>query len=112
MTKVDNIMKKFEIEYTEEMLKQDLLWRDESEDVEVMKKLQKEIINAAKNAGWTGFANQYVHENEAIVELYPSEEFYERAANGEAGYENNGEYTSRCDTLIKLLQLLIEMEDE
>lgn len=95
------VNKGFEVQYTQEMEEQDLLWEEEKEDTEKMKELQESIINEAKEQGWNGYAYLYTHENESIVELYPSKDFYQRAANGENGYDGEGKYTGNCRSLIK-----------
>lgn len=100
-------MAKFEINYTEEMETQDTLWKVEAENTEEMTELQNSIIESARKQGWDGYVNQYTHERESIVELYPSKEFYERAANGEAGFDGEGKYAGNCRGLIKHFEELL-----
>lgn len=79
-------MNKFKLTYTDEMKKQDKLWDTESEDVNVMEQLQKQIIDEAKAKGWKGVAVFWQGINQSIVDIANSQEEYEN----DSGIESHG----------------------
>ena len=89
------------LSYTNEMKKQDLLWESESEDFEVIEKLFYQIVNEAKEQGFKGHVLVYKTDIEVLAEVYESEEQYKKAIDG---LYNDYESTSKCKTLIELLE--------
>lgn len=90
--------------YTEEMKKQDELWRSESEDLDVMKKLYNEIIAEAKKKGFKGATYMYSIDGEMLCQIFNNEEEKELAALGKY---NDFDEVGYCKPLIgKLEQML------
>jgi len=80
--------------YTNEMKIQDVLWEDEREDLSVMERLQRTLVDDAIRQGWTGYANIYIAcKNEVIAELYKDKES-----------DEDVKYSSNCIRLIKNLE--------
>lgn len=87
--------------YTEEMNKQDELWKSENEDTKIMENLFNEIMDEAKKLGFNGYYLIYQGALECICELYDSKEEYEECCKGEASTEFMFGY---CKPLIKCLE--------
>lgn len=60
--------------YTDEMKEQDALWENEQEDLDIMESLFHELVNEAKENGYTGIARIYRKPDETICELFQSED--------------------------------------
>lgn len=94
---------KKKLTYTTEMEKQDSLWEDEQENLEVMEMLQKSIINEATEKGFKGATFTYVvNENEVITDVFESRQQMEEGYS----YESDIEMPScgNCKELIKVLE--------
>lgn len=80
-------MDKFKLTYTDEMKKQDELWKKEEEDLEIMEQLQRQVIYEAKVKGWEGSAVFWEGANESIVDIAENEEEHEKGNEVESyGY--------------------------
>ena len=93
--------------YTTPMAEQDYLWWQELEDVEMMNKLQWDIIKkflAQHRNGSIGF-NVYLENNESIVDVYVTKD--ER--NGEI---QNAISCGNCKSLIATIKQLLADENE
>lgn len=93
--------------YTTPMAEQDYLWWQELEDVEMMNKLQWDIIKkflAQHRNGSIGF-NVYLENNESIVDVYVTKD--ER--NGEI---QNAISCGNCKSLIETIKQLLADENE
>ena len=49
-------MEEFKLTYTDEMKKQDELWKTEEENIAIMEQLQRQVVYEAKAKGWKGSA--------------------------------------------------------
>ena len=67
-------MDEFKLTYTDEMKKQDKLWKEEEEDLELMGQLQRQVIYEAKAKGWKGSAVFCEGENESVVYIAENED--------------------------------------
>lgn len=67
-------MDEFKLTYTDEMKKQDELWKEEEEDLELMEQLQRQVIYEAKAKGWKGYAVFWKGENESVVDIAENED--------------------------------------
>ncbi|MFW6024954.1 MAG: hypothetical protein ACOCRX_01295 [Candidatus Woesearchaeota archaeon] len=90
--------------YTKEMQKQDNLWESEKEDLSVMEKLFKEIIDEAKAKGFTGVTYIYDAPGEKLCQIFENEKQKSLAHLGE--YEDFPE-VGCCKYLIKCLEQMI-----
>lgn len=95
-----NLFRK-KLTYTNEMKEQDLLWENEAEDFEVMEKLFHQIVNEAKEKGFKGYVLVYKTDIEVLAEVFESKDQYEKAIEG---LFNDYESTSKCKTLIEILE--------
>lgn len=75
------------LNYTLEMQFQDKLWESEKEDTGKMSMLYEEIINEAKQFGFSGVYEIGVFGGEAVIEIFDSEEEKERLQNSGDGIE-------------------------
>lgn len=71
------------LNYTEEMEKQDELWKTENEDLDIMKKCYEEILNEARVHGFNGFFNIYTLDCECVCEIYNNEDEYKQGKETE-----------------------------
>lgn len=92
------------ITYTGEMAIQDELWKSEKEDLEVMKRLYNEIVAEAREYGFKGIVDIYESSNEMVVELFESEEEFEKVRNGVI---DNEDMFGHCLPLVKRLEQII-----
>lgn len=60
--------------YTEEMERQDALWKEEMEDTVVMERLFRTLLDEARANGYTGHAHIYPSSGEMVCELHESED--------------------------------------
>ena len=80
-------MDEFKLTYTDEMKKQDELWKEEEEDLELMGQLQRQVIYEAKAKGWKGAAVFWEGDNESVVDIADNEEEHHHGSNVESfGY--------------------------
>lgn len=80
-------MEEFKLTYTDEMRKQDELWKTEEENIEFMEQLQRQVIYEAKAKGWKGSAVFWKFENKSLVDIAENEEEHERGNEVESfGY--------------------------
>lgn len=89
--------------YTDEMKKQDKLWSESNEDLDVMEKLYREIEEEAKQKGFNGIAYIYDGESEKLCTIYESKEQEELARLGKVEVEDFG----YCKPLILYLETLL-----
>lgn len=55
--------------YSEDMKKQDELWKEEKEDINTMQSLFVEIMTEAKEKGFIGTIAIYSWDNEALIDV-------------------------------------------
>ena len=80
-------MTEFRLTYTDEMRKQDELWKTEEENVELMEQLQRQVVYEAKAKGWEGSVVFWRGGNESIVDIAENEEEHEKGNEVESfGY--------------------------
>lgn len=87
------------LNYNDEMKVQDDLWSEEKEDVEIMGKLFKNIMDEAEIKGFKGGYVIYDGENEKIIDVHQVK-----------GQENIGEPDGsfgHCKPLVKFLEQAI-----
>lgn len=102
--------KVIELTYTEEMKKQDKLWKAEKEDSNLMEKLFHQIANEAKEKGFTGYCSIYQADNECICEIFHNKEEYKKASlSGEAVYHSFGFCKALIEELEKRIQLKVNI---
>ena len=89
------------LNYTNEMQKQDELWKSEKEDLDIMEYLFNQIILEARELGFNGYVNIYQANGECICEVYDNKEEYQKCCNGEIGNEFIFGY---CKPLIACLE--------
>ena len=78
--------------YSEDMKKQDELWKEEKEDINTMQSLFVEIMTEAKEKGFIGTTAIYSWENEALIDVSIDDEI---------------ETFGNCKSLIKRLEEII-----
>ena len=78
--------------YSEDMKKQDELWKEEKEDINTMQSLFVEIMTEAKEKGFIGTTAIYSWENEALIDV---------------SIDNEIETFGNCKSLIKRLEEII-----
>lgn len=83
---------KQKIMYSEEMQKQDALWKEEKEDINVMQTLFVEIMTEAREKGFIGTTAIYSWDNEALIDVAIDDEI---------------ETFGNCKSLIKRLEEII-----
>lgn len=86
--------------YTEEMRKNDEIWKVEKEDVELMKRLYEEIYQEALSKGFNQLIFIYDYNNEALVEVYLDEEDKELCELG----VNEPESFGFCKSFIRYIE--------
>lgn len=102
-------MKKIKLTYTEEMKVQDLLWKQEKEDLEIMERLQKSIVMEAINKGLSVYVYQYSYNNEYMTEVYADKQHYLwECEHGTSEIRNFG----YCRSLLQYLEKLLNKEVE
>lgn len=80
-------MEEFKLTYTDEMRKQDELWKTEEENIELMGQLQRQVVYEAKAKGWKGAAVFWEGGNESIVDIAENEEEHQHGNEVESfGY--------------------------
>lgn len=92
--------------YTDEMKEQDALWDSGKEDVEIMAKLQKQIVKQAYEQGFEGKVFYHKFEDEHVTEVYNTyEDWYKENhfdENGQLYTDFEESYTSgTCRGLIE-----------
>lgn len=78
--------------YSEDMKKQDELWKEEKEDINTMQSLFVEIMTEAKEKGFIGTTAIYSWDNEALIDVSIDDEI---------------ETFGNCKSLIKRLEEII-----
>lgn len=78
--------------YSEDMKKQDELWKEEKEDINTMQSLFVEIMTEAKEKGFIGTTAIYSWDNEALIDVSIDDEI---------------ETFGNCRSLIKRLEEII-----
>lgn len=97
-------MGNLKLTYTEEMKSQDLLWKEEKEDLQLMEHLQKSIVKEAVDKGLNIYVYQYSHNNEYMTEVYKDEKHYLwECEHGTSEIRNFG----FCWPLLKYLEQLL-----
>ena len=80
-------MEEFKLTYTDEMKKQDELWKTEEENIAIMEQLQRQVVYEAKAKGWKGSAVFWKGGNESIVDIAENEEEHQHGNEVESfGY--------------------------
>lgn len=80
-------MDEFKLTYTDEMKKQDELWKEEKEDLELMGQLQRQVVYEAKAKGWKGSAVFWEVGNESVVNIAENVEEHQQGNEVESfGY--------------------------
>lgn len=78
--------------YSEDMKKQDELWKEEKEDINTMQSLFVEIMTGAKEKGFIGTTAIYSWDNEVLIDVSIDDEI---------------ETFGNCKSLIKRLEEII-----
>lgn len=94
---------KVQLNYTEEMKEQDLLWESQNEDSLKMQELFEAIISEANKKGLKEVCYVYNLENECICNIYNSQDDIDTGK--EPLYEH-----ALCKNLIKSLETLINAQ--
>lgn len=94
------------LNYTDEMKEQDLLWKNEEEDLEVMEKLYKEIIKEAQEKGFKGHYVIYEYNGECICKIYEDIEHYNN------NDEDSDVMVGYCKPLIEYLEALLNHKED
>lgn len=66
------------LSYTEEMKEQDKLWINEEENTTIMEKLFHQIVNEAKEKGFTGYCDIYQGPGECICEVFENKKEFKQ----------------------------------
>lgn len=93
------LLNNFKLTYTKEMEEQDKLWDEAREDTEAMAMLQKQIINEAKEKGWTGHAVIWEADSESVIDIADTEEEHQHG--------NNVESFGYCKPAIKHIETML-----
>lgn len=88
--------------YSNDMQEQDLLWKTEEENFDVMKELYLQVMKEAKEKGFNGIHHIYEH-NEAIIEIYENETEKKKCENG----EQEASMFGYCKALISHLEYIL-----
>lgn len=94
-----------QLNYTEEMKKQDALWENEQEDFNVMISLYEEIMEEAEILGYNGIYDAYIVSGEAVIELFENEA--EKESYSLSG-ESNDHLFGYCSPLIRTLNEILQ----
>lgn len=78
--------------YSEDMKKQDELWKEEKEDINIMQAFFVQIMTEAKEKGFRGTTAIYSWDNEALIDVSIDDEI---------------ETFGNCKSLIKRLEEII-----
>ena len=95
--------KKIKLTYTDEMKAQDLLWKTQDEDTELMETLFNQIVAEARGYGCTNYFVIYQGPEECICDVYESEEEFDSLDDDEPVEFRFG----CCSGLISCIEMLM-----